>query len=112
MTFYIYAKYISPMFKDFFIKSNTNDVQDCLDLFRKKDNLISIYRKIIKNLFRYSDEELSCSVNEGNKYNDWCNDVILYYCCRYLLYNKPIPIFRIESDNTIESENKEDNFSS
>jgi len=122
MEIYISAKDISPMFRNFYITTNKDNVKECLEYFKKKtkDNLLSTFRKIIKNVMMYSESEItllssdditSCSAsfpqgkdgvlndnkNSNDWCNDWCNDVILYYCCRYLLYKKPIPIIFLNS---------------
>ena len=59
-----------------------------------RENQILMFKILHENINKYSDEQLNEIFNEkNNDWDNWCNDVSLFYAYRYVLFpTKPIPI--------------------
>ena len=59
-----------------------------------RENQILMFKILHENINKYSDEQLNKIFNEkNNNWDNWCNDVSLFYAYRYVLFpTKPIPL--------------------
>ena len=59
-----------------------------------RENQLLMFKILHENINKYSDEQLNKIFNEkNNDWDDWCNDVSLFYAYRYILFpTKPIPL--------------------
>lgn len=61
-----------------------------------RENQILMFKILHENINKYSNEQLNEIFNKkNNDWDNWCNDVSLFYAYRYVLFpTKPIPLLR------------------
>ena len=59
-----------------------------------RENKILMFKILHENINNYTDDRLNKNFNEkNNDWDNWCNDVALFYVYRHVLFpTKPIPI--------------------
>ena len=59
-----------------------------------REKQIFMFKILHENVNQYTDDQLDTHFNEkNNDWDNWCNDVALFYAYRHLLFpTKPIPI--------------------
>jgi hypothetical protein len=59
-----------------------------------REKQILMFKILHENINKYTDDQLNKNFNEkNNDWDNWCNDVALFYAYRHLLFpTKPIPI--------------------
>ena len=67
-------------------------ISDASNELREKQ--ILMFKILHENINKYTDDQLNKNFNEkNNDWDNWCNDVALFYAYRHLLFpTKPIPI--------------------
>jgi hypothetical protein len=94
---YILASDFSDEFKDFCATTTNQEVKECLEFFNKKSKKENeeLLGKIGRNLMSYNKEQLTKHYEDKTvEWDNWVGDLVLFYCCRFVLYNKPIPILK------------------
>ena len=89
-------------FREFKVKTTDQIIKDGLENGSRHstEEQKRIYISIARNLLQYSKEELVLQYERNTQeWQDWCNDVALFYIYRFLIFNKYIPIMSLlESD--------------
>jgi hypothetical protein len=88
---------IHPRFKEYCVLTTSKEVKETIDNYRKSDkgHIKFVYRESLLNILQYSDEELNNKYTLNSKeWKDWCDDILIFYAVRLLLFDKPIPIYR------------------
>ena len=87
--------YISPKFFDFNVITTHKEVMKAIEMLsqyplaRQKRQ----YVKALMNVMKYSNEEMTSHFEkQSQEFQDWCDDVAIFYAVRYVLMNKPIPM--------------------
>jgi hypothetical protein len=91
----ILASDFSKEFENFSCTTTHRDVKEGIDFFKnkKQKELEELLGKIGRNLLKYNKTQLTKEYeNKTEEFNNWTSDLMLFYCCRFVLYNKPIPI--------------------
>ena len=59
-----------------------------------REKQILMFKILHENINKYTDDQLNKNFNEkNNDWDNWCNDVALFYVYRHVLFpTKPIPI--------------------
>ncbi len=83
-----FSEYYVMTSKEKFEKSITNASNE------SREKKILMFKILHENINKYTDEQLDKNFNEKNDdWDNWCNDVALFYAYRHLLFpTKPIPI--------------------
>jgi len=85
---------ISPRFKDILIITYPPDLEDCRNEAMKKSETERrrIWKEVIRNLLRYTDEELDRHREQTTReWKDWCDDVAIFYAYNNLIFGKGVP---------------------
>ena len=87
---------IDERFSEYYVKtSKTKFEKSIADASNQsRDQKILMFKILHENINKYTDEQLDNHFNEkNNDWDNWCNDVALFYAYRHLLFpTKPIPI--------------------
>ena len=87
---------IDERFSEYYVITNKNKfeklINDASD--ESRENKILMFKILHENINKYTDEQLNKHFNEkNNDWDNWCNDVALFYAYRHVLFpTKPIPI--------------------
>ena len=87
---------IDERFSEYYVITNKNKfeklINDASD--ESRENKILMFKILHENINKYTDEQLNKNFNEkNNDWDNWCNDVALFYAYRHVLFpTKPIPI--------------------
>lgn len=90
---------IKDEFNCFYIKTTSSEVEDCFKRMKENthEEVKAVYVGSISFLRTYNKEKLIELHNEKTKnWENWCNDVLLFYVSRQILFKRPIPIIVIE----------------
>jgi hypothetical protein len=85
----------SPTFSDFGVLSNKKAISDgieyCSSLTLAAQK--SMYVSALKNIMKYTNEELTVHMeNQTKEFQDWSDDVAVFFTARLVLFGKAIPI--------------------
>lgn len=91
---------IHPKLKDYMIMTTHKEVIDHIEL--AKQETIPVLKKIfvesLMNLVKYSEEELNAEYeSKSQKWQDFADDVLIFYATRLILMKKHIPIKLIDN---------------
>lgn len=91
---------IHTRFKDYMVKTTDEEIKKILESAQKedRDKVVYMFKKTYENITQYSDEELNEHFEKQTKqWQDWCNDVCLFFCYRYVVFHgkMPIPLMKI-----------------
>ncbi len=91
---------IHKRFKEYVVKTTDKEVKDAIGRAEKEDKVkvTYIFKLTYENITKYTDEELNQHYEKNTKeWQDWCNDVLLFFTHRYVLFGSkfPIPLIRI-----------------
>jgi len=90
---------IHERFKEYAVKTTHTEMKAIIELAMRqaREEQMFIFRSIFRALVKYTDEELNTHYNNKDKeWQDWCNDVALFYVYRFVLLHKLIPIFKVD----------------
>ncbi len=94
---------INKRFKEYIVLTMDKTIKDAIE--RCKEDSIEQnkfrFRLVYINLTKYSDEELNSHYeNKTKEWDDWCDDVVLFYAHRHVLFDgKYIPIMQFTDEN-------------
>jgi hypothetical protein len=94
-TIYLECSEIKEEFGCFFIQTHSEKVMDCyIDLKNETlQNVKAVYIGAICSLKVYNKEKLiELHTEKSDKWQNWCDDVLLFYVSRLILFNERIPI--------------------
>jgi hypothetical protein len=89
------ADSIDPRFGDFAVLTPNKEICSQIERCKKRDTSINkrVYKEVLINVLKYSNEELTeLWKSQSQAWTDWCNDVVIFYAVRLVLFNRPIPI--------------------
>ena len=87
---------IHERFSEYYVKTSKEkfekSISDASNISREKQ--IFMFKILHENVNQYTDHQLDTHFNEkNNDWDNWCNDVALFYAYRHVLFpTKPIPI--------------------
>ena len=87
---------IHERFSEYYVKTSKEkfekSISDASNISREKQ--IFMFKILHENVNQYTDDQLDTHFNEkNNDWDNWCNDVALFYAYRHVLFpTKPIPI--------------------
>jgi hypothetical protein len=99
--FGILCRGIGERFKDYIIISTPKEVTDLIEQAEEKDEQESrrIWLGIIRELNRYTDEELNAHYEAKDKeWRDWCTDAVLFYAYNAVIFGKGVPAVEITKE--------------
>ena len=76
------------------IKTSHKRILEALDDM-KKDNVGArcVFKGTLRSMLAYSPEEFEEIYRlQDERWNNYCDDVVLYVCARFVLFNKLIPV--------------------
>jgi len=83
---------IHPRYAGYVVATSHREIIKCLSNL-DKDTAKPLFVKTHKTISQYSDAELnSMYESQCDKWQDWCNDVLLFLCARKVLFGNHIPI--------------------
>lgn len=98
------CKDINDRFKEYAIITSDKEVKDTIKQCEEEPIEMVKYRfkLIYLNLTKYSDEELNKHYEEKDQiWQDWCNDVVLFYAHRFVIFNGRMLIPLMEMSDKI-----------
>ena len=95
------ASAIDSKFSNFAVRTPRKQFEDFFDELQadlNEDPLI--YTRISNAVCQYTRRQLKIMFRRQNKkWDDWCNDVSLYFACRYILFGEVIPVIQYSKKN-------------
>jgi len=86
---------IDPRFNEYLIETTQKTVDARFDYISKysKIQVKSCYKLALEKLTQYDDATLNRHYEgQTEDWQNWCDDVVFFYCLRVVLFKKPIPI--------------------
>jgi hypothetical protein len=87
---------INERFSEYYVMTNKQKFEKIISdaSNESRENQILMFKILHENINKYTDEQLyKCFNEKNNEWDNWCNDVALFYAYRHLLFpTKPIPI--------------------
>ena len=81
--------------KDIRVITMHQHIQDTLDGINEH-GVKDTYIHALKLMVEYSQKDTDkIYKKKGKVWQDMCEDIVIYYCCRALLFKKPIPVFKM-----------------
>lgn len=87
---------IQPQFKDYAIKTTHKEIEETVGAYLKEpiDLQKHIFVKTLMRMVQWSEEQLNEHYTKNNEeWKTFCDDVLDFYCVRFILMKKEIPIF-------------------
>ena len=84
---------IDKRFTDYCVLTTHKEIMKIRNTFlqRTKIENTQTFKELWHNVTKYTDEQLNDIYQEyGTLYQDWCSDVLVFFCVRLVLLNKPI----------------------
>ena len=91
---------ISEQLNDFFVETTHKEICTVVDYVNSQSNEMVKYieKRALNNLTKHKRCCLITLFKAQNKiYQNFCNDVAIYYVCRYKLKREKIPIIEINN---------------
>lgn len=89
---------IDARFNPYLVVTVVFELEEMREIAQKRssNNNMHLYVAVKENIMKYSDEELDQHHKNGTAaWQDWCNDVALYFVYRHILFGDRIPIQNI-----------------
>ena len=93
--FVVTCQGISDRFKAYAVLTTDDQIKELLDIYEHCIRKVTAqaYRKCFVELTKYTDDDLEFHYQLcDNVWKNWCNDVVIFYAMRYVLFNTLIPI--------------------
>lgn len=89
---------INKLFLEYLVITNTKTIETAIESLSKnskfKNN--SIINSIYFQLCKYNPKVLnSIYIRKNKQWDDWCNDAVLFFACRFVMDGIPIPVIDI-----------------
>lgn len=96
-TQYMYVNAFEIVGEHVAVRTTHGEVMDCLDEIggNTMEEQKTIYRRVVTTLRRlaFDKEKFNKMYDKNDKnWQNFCDDVVLAYCVRCVLHNKPIPV--------------------
>jgi len=86
---------ISNNFNDYYVRTTLEEISRIINKigFRPLDEIKRVFGSCLREILQYDNNTLQkhCRTN-SQEWKYWCSDVIIYFICRKIIFNKPIPI--------------------
>jgi len=105
--FYLRCNEIDERFNEYGVLMSKKQILGLVDMAVSVtiEKVLLSYKGSYRNITKYTDEELNSHYkNNTIDFQNWCNDVAIYYSTRLILYKKSIPTM----DNEEEDEEEDD----
>lgn len=91
---------IHKRFKEYVVKTTDKEIKEMVEKAKNddKEKVKFIFTKTFENITKYSDKELNEHYEKKTEeWFNWCNDVALFYCSRFVLFDGKfkIPLIRL-----------------
>ena len=89
------CKHIHQRFEEYAVKITHQEIMETLQNAERQPKELTkhIFRSVYRNLIKYSNEELYNNYTQNTEeWDNWCLDVKLFFCYRFILFNRIIPI--------------------
>ena len=93
--FVISASGIGERFKEYYIMTTDSKIKTLISDIESssKEENKHIYRSVYLSITQYSTDKLQeAYVLKNDSWQNWCDDVVIFYVTRLILFNKHIPI--------------------
>jgi hypothetical protein len=81
--------------KDIRVITSDSHIQERLEGIRERGVKMT-YLHALKLMVEYSQKDTDkIYKKQGKIWQNMCEDIVIYYCCRVLLFKKPIPIVKM-----------------
>tara|TARA_R100001163_G_C4984284_1_gene139277 strand:+ start:180 stop:653 length:474 start_codon:yes stop_codon:yes gene_type:complete len=113
---YVDVTPLFPKFSKWVIKSSSNDIEGLIEMseqelksigvkgfslngsqyigtFNPREKLQSKYERVMESVNQYTEEQVQdFKSNNPQMFGNWCDDIVISYCIRVILFDLPIPI--------------------
>jgi len=92
---YLNARHIDKKFKKFYVATPRLELEKHMfDTFEKHlDKDPMIYTRVSNAIMQYTRPQMIKMFKKQNKqWTNWCDDVAIYFACRFVLFGEPIPV--------------------
>ena len=124
---YVDVTPLFPKFSKWVIKTTSNEIEGLIELTQKelkkhkienltmngeqyigivdnKKKLQFRYERVMKNVNQYTEEQVThFKSNNPQMFGNWCDDIVISYCIRVVLFELPIPIMSKPSQSVCQA---------
>lgn len=86
---------IGQQYSSFMVKTPHNEIKEAIETARNEtiSEQMRIFQSISNEVTKYDEQTLKHYWFNGKpQFQDWCDDVVLYYVYRLVLFNEAIPL--------------------
>ena len=96
---YLTAVEVDERYEDIIVSTTKKVIEDCLkeiESSSKEDKLFFLYKS--RKCAREVDIDEIYN-DGGQKWRNFCDDVLIYYCLRFILFDMHFPIIRLSQED-------------
>ena len=86
---------ITSSFNDYYVRTSLEELSRLIKKIQPRDlnEIKRVFASCLREILQYDETtlRLHCRTN-SKEWKYWCSDVVIYFICRKILFNKPIPI--------------------
>jgi len=86
---------ITSSFNDYFVRTSLEELSRLIKKIQPRDlnEIKRVFASCLREILQYDETtlRLHCRTN-SKEWKYWCSDIVIYFICRKILFNKPIPI--------------------
>jgi hypothetical protein len=99
---YVSCGTIHERFKEYVIQTTHKEVIDSINSFKNETNEVNkrVFKNIYTSIVQYDKNKLhQLYLNKDEDWNNFCNDVLLFYTCRFVLFGEKMYIPILDRNN-------------
>ena len=86
---------ITNNFNDYYVRTSLEEISRIIKKIKPRplDEIKRVFASCLREILQYDNNtlRLHCRTN-SLEWKYWCSDVVIYFVCRKVIFNKPIPI--------------------
>ena len=94
MIYFLVTGEAFPQYKHLLIEINPRRVMPTISVLEKwKDDLKMLMLHYVLNITKYTSDELEENYYDNTpEWREWCDNLLYFYCCRYVMDGRQIPM--------------------
>lgn len=110
MIYFLIAGEAFPQYNDFLIEIDPRHLKPAISVFENwEEDLKMVMLHYVLNLTKYSPDVLEENYSKRTpEWREWCDNLLYFYCCRYVLDGRLIPITSKKGKEELIEEIKEE----
>ena len=96
--------YFPERFKGMGVKTTSQTIEDSLQTTKKNRESHQMYKRIKQAILGYTDQEIMEMCKSDQRFQNWCDDVVLFAVYRFVLFDEKIECTPLDDSKIIEEE--------